>query len=458
MTHALALLTPSEMARVDRLMARTSPVQTLIDQAGAALYTRIRQHIAPCRTLILCGPGNNGADGHALAHRLARSGWPVTIAALAKPDPLWKGPIAPFTPDSSARADLVIDAVFGAGLSRDLDPLVIATLKAARRIVAVDVPTGLDGATGQPRGYAPQAEMTISFFRAKPGHYLLPGRDLCGRLLIADIGIPPSVLHEIPPTTWRNAPGLWTLPEPGAASHKYTRGHLTIIGGAAMTGAACLAASGARRAGAGLVSISPADPARADIYRTAAPGVIVDEAALPILLQDARRNVWLCGPGLGRAHAATILPTLLRSPHHVVADADAISPDTDLTGASILTPHAGEFTRSFGSLGPDKLAAVRQAALKTGAVIVLKGSDSIIAAPDGRAAINDSAPPWLATAGAGDVLAGIISALLAQGLPAWDAACAGVWLHGRAAALHGPGLIAEDIPPLLPRAFAEALG
>ena len=368
--------------------------------------------------------------------------------------------MADATPAEAARADLVIDAVYGAGLRGALPDGVADVLAAARRVLAVDVPSGLDGATGQPLGQVRPADMTVTFFRLKPGHLLLPGRALCGQVVLADIGLPDAVLPGVGPHAWRNTPALWRLPQPGADSHKYTRGHVTVLGGAAMTGAARLAASAARRAGAGMVSIAAAG--HGDLYRSGDPGLVVTDAPLAELLGDARRTVWVCGPGLGLDDARAALPLLLAAGRQVVADADALGrprrPTRALRGCAILTPHEGEFTRLFGPSGADKPAAVRAAAAQCGAVVLLKGADTVIAAPDGRLAINDNAPPWLATAGAGDVLAGIAGALLAQGMPAWDAACAAAWLHGRAAALHGPGVIAEDLAPLIPLAIQTALG
>ncbi len=458
------LLTPEEMGRADAASPRFGvPGPVLMEHAGRAVARAVQRRFRACRTLVLCGPGNNGGDGYVAARLLAQCGWPVAVAALAPPRSgsdaagaaiRWRGPLIGFSPLEAARADLVIDAVFGAGLARDVDGLVADTLRAARRIVAVDVPSGLDGATGQMRGYAPQAALTVTFFRFKPGHVLFPGRALCGEAVLADIGLPSAVLGEVQPRTFGNVPALWRLPVPDAASHKYVRGHVTVLGGAAMTGAARLAADAARRAGAGMVTIAASD--NADIYRTGSPGLIVSSAPLADLLQDERRRVWVCGPGLSADAARRALPVLLAAQRHVVGDADvfsAFSGDPDgLRGAAVLTPHAGEFARVFGAPGADRLAAARSAAVRTGAVVLLKGADTIIAAPDGRAAINASAPPWLATAGAGDVLAGIIAGLLAQGMPAWEAAAAAAWLHGRAAALAGPGLIAEDLLDALKRA------
>jgi hydroxyethylthiazole kinase-like uncharacterized protein yjeF len=321
----------------------------------------------------------------------------------------------------------------------------------------VDVPSGLDGATGAVRGFAPPAVLTVTFFRLKPGHLLLPGRSLCGETVLADIGLPDAALPA-GIRTFRNHPSLWPLPVPDPAGHKYSRGHVTVLGGAAMTGAARLAAVAARRAGAGMVTIAAGGAGA--VYRAAEAGTIVDDRPLAALLADDRRRVWVCGPGLGAAAAAAALPALLAAGRQVVVDADALTicagAPVRLSGAAVLTPHAGEFARVFGAPGADRLAAARAAAARTGSVVLLKGPDTIVAAPDGRAAVNDSAPPWLATAGAGDVLAGLIAGLLAQGMAPWEAACAAAWLHGVAATRFGPGLVAEDLPPLLPLAAEQA--
>ena len=461
-TRPEPLPTPAEMAQADaNAAAMGTPTLTLMRNAARAT-ARAARRMGPARTLVLTGPGSNGGDGWGAARLLAQRGWPVAVAEWAPPPPNsaaaalraeWHGPRVPFTPAEAARATLVIDAVFGAGLRGDLPGLVAETLAAAPRILAIDVPSGLDGATGQPRGRVHAAERTITFAARKPGHLLLPGRTLCGIVECADIGLPPAAFPPI--HTWRNTPALWRLPTPDPLSHKYTRGHLTILGGATMTGAARLAASAARRAGAGLVTIAALGAP--DAYRHD-PGLIVDTAPLQTQLQDPRRHVWLCGPGLGQAPAAHAIAALITAGRTIVADADALHGDpARLAGSAVLTPHAGEFARLFGPIGPNRLAAARAAAARTGAVIVLKGADTIIAAPCGKAAINDHAPPWLATAGAGDVLAGIIAGLLTQGMPAWDSACAATWLHGEAAHRAGPGLIAEDLAPMLGRAVAETL-
>ncbi len=455
------------MASADRAaVALGRPVAWLMENAGRAVARAVRARIAPCRTLVLCGPGNNGGDGYVAARHLAQAGWPVAVAAFAPPQgeaaaaaARWHGPVVPFAAGEAARASLVIDAVFGAGLARDVAGPVAEVLRAASRIVAVDVPSGLDGATGAMRGYAPQAVLTVTFFRRKPGHLLLPGRTLCGETVLADIGIPDAVLQAAAPRALHNQPALWRLPCPAPEDHKYARGHVTVLGGARMTGAARLAAVAARLGGAGMVTIAAEDGG--DIYRTGEPGTIVDGRPVAELLLDARRNAWVCGPGLGIEAARAALPLLLASGRAAVVDADALAacagtPER-LRGAAVLTPHAGEFSRVFGPPGDNRLAAARDAAAKTGAVVLLKGADTIIAAPDGRAAINDTAPPWLATAGSGDTLAGLIAALLAQGMAPWPAACAAAWLHGRAAVHAGPHLIAEDLAPALPHAFRDAM-
>ncbi|MCC6718685.1 MAG: NAD(P)H-hydrate dehydratase [Acetobacteraceae bacterium] len=447
------LLTPDEMARADaNAVATGTPVAVLMERAGWAVAQAMRARWRPCPVLVLCGPGNNGGDGYVAARLLDHAGWPVAVAPLAPPRgdaaaaaARWRGRVVEFTTAEAARTALVIDAVFGAGLTRDLDPTVSGVLSAAPRIIAVDVPSGLDGTTGAERGAVAAAALTITFHRRKPGHLLLPGRALCGELVLADIGIPPA----IPPVqAWRNTPALWTLPRPTAIDHKYTRGHVTVLGGATMTGAARLAAAAARRVGAGLVTIT-APHATAPIYRAGDPGLLVDSTPLAALLGDGRRTVWVCGPGLDLAEARAALPVLLDARRLSVLDAGALTACAGapglLRGATVLTPHSGEFARVFGPPGPDRVAAARAAAASTGAVVLLKGADTIIAAPDGRVAINDSAPPWLATAGSGDVLAGAIAGLLAQGMPPWQATCAAVWLHGAAARRAGPGLIAEDL-------------
>ena len=462
------LLTPAEMARADAAaLAAGMPTETLMEAAGRAVARAIRARFRPCRTLVLAGPGNNGGDGYVAARYLEQAGWPVSVAALAPPSPgtaaaaaaaRWHGPMAALNEAEVARATLVVDALFGAGLTRPLAPEIVEILRAVQApLVAVDVPSGLDGATGQVLGHAPQAALTISFFRLKPGHLLLPGRALCGETLLADIALLEAVLEGIAPRCWRNHPSLWALPSLEVSAHIYTRGHLTILAGASMPGAARLAASAARRLGAGLVTLHAENLELAAMLRADAPGQLVSDATLEALLADARRKVWLAGPGL-LPHEATraAIRTIIEAGKTLIADAGALMAAADapelLRGAAAITPHAGEFARLFGAPGADRLAATRAVAARLGAVVVLKGPDSVIAEPDGRVIINDNAPPSLATAGTGDILAGAIAALLTQGMAPFEAAAAGVWLHGAAAASGPPGLIAEDLPALIAKA------
>lgn len=474
------LLSPAEMAAADAFaIAAGVPGLTLMANAGRAVAEAIVARWTPRPVAVLCGPGNNGGDGFVAARALADAGWPVRVASLT-PVSAYRGDAAVFAAEWGAAVELseaaldgarlVVDALFGAGLNRALDGAAAAVLRAAEArglpIVAVDVPSGLDGGTGAVRGYAPRAALTVSFFRAKPGHLLLPGRELCGETVIADIGIPEAAAVAGRARCWRNRPGLWRLPRPDAMSHKYRRGHLLAVGGP-MSGAIRLAVRGARRAGVGLASVVCA-PEAALLY-SQDPGVIVladGDAAFAAALADARRNVVLIGPGHGEPERLRArVGAILAAGRACVLDADVFAAFADAPSAlfdairapAILTPHAGEFARLFADLdlAADRLGAARAAAARSRAVVVVKGSDTVIAAPDGRAAINADAPPTLATGGAGDVLAGIAAGLMGQGMAAFEAACAAVWLHGRAAAAFGPGLIAEDIPDALPGVLRE---
>lgn len=468
----LALLTPEEMARADAAaIARGVAGDRLMEAAGRAVARAAQRRFRPCRTLVLAGPGNNGGDGYVAARHLEQAGWPVFVAALAPPRAgsdaaaaaaRWRGPMADFAPHEAARAGLVIDAVFGAGLTRPIGAEVERVLAASGGpILAVDVPSGLDGATGEGRGAVARAAVTVTFFRLKPGHLLMPGRSLCGETLLADIGLPAEVLGDIRPGCWQAAPGLWRLPDHGPSAHKYSRGHVTILAGAGMTGAARLAAAGARRSGAGLVTLLAPDRAVAGLLRTGEPGVIVSEEPLERVLADERRRVWVVGPGLPAGPAALDAVAAIRDAGRlVVADAGALGaaaghPEA-LAGCAVLTPHEGEFVRLFGPVPGDRLKAVRRAAGSLGSVVLLKGPDTVVAGPDGRAAVNAHAPATLGTGGTGDVLAGMIAALLGQGMPAFEAAAAAAWVHGEAALRCGPGLLAEDLPDRIPAALAAA--
>ncbi|SOE01766.1 NAD(P)H-hydrate dehydratase [Caenispirillum bisanense] len=473
-----ALLTVEEMARADRAAAaRGVPTLALMEAAGHAVALAVRRRFRRRPVLVACGPGNNGGDGFVAARRLAARGWPVTVALLGDADRLtgdaramferWRGPVVPLHAALLESAPLVIDALFGAGLSRDLEgparDVVEAVNARGLDCVAVDVPSGVDGNTGQVRGAAPRCRLTVTFFRRKPGHVLYPGRGLCGEQVVADIGIPDAVLgEEVTPSVFLNGPSLWTLPTPRPEDHKYRRGHAVVVGGGHMTGAGRLAARGARRIGAGMLTVACPDVAR-PVYQMDAPGNIVTAvegaADLAEMLRDERYNAVLLGSGGGRgALLGSMVLAALETGRAVVLDADALTGFADdpaalfdgITGPTVLTPHAGEFARLFPDLEGDRLMKARAAAQRSGAVVVLKGPDTVIAAPDGRVAINAVAPPTLATAGTGDVLAGMVLGLLAQGMAAFEAAAAAVWVHGAAAATHGPGLIAEDVPEAIP--------
>jgi hydroxyethylthiazole kinase-like uncharacterized protein yjeF len=404
----------------------------------------------------------------------------------------WAGPVEAAHPSALNAAtpaggatSVVIDALFGVGLDRDLaGPFgdIVASMNAQPApIVAVDLPSGINGTSGAVLGVAVKATQTVTFFRKKPGHLLLPGRIHCGLTVVTDIGIPDSVLATIAPHTFENTPNLWAadLPVPRQTGHKYDRGHAIVASGPSWsTGAARLAARGALRAGAGLVTIaSPREALAVNAIANLAVMVRpVDGAAeLTAFLADRRLNVMAMGPGLGVGEStAALVLAALAGERGVVLDADALTSFADQPHrladaiaarrgqATILTPHEGEFHRYFGALDErtkagSKLERARLAARLVGAVVILKGADTVVAAADGRAAIAANAPPYLATAGAGDVLTGIAAGLLAQGMPAFEAAAAAVWLHGEAGAAAGPGLISEDLPELLPRVYRRLL-
>ena len=469
-----ALLPPGQMGEADRLtIASGAPGIVLMEKAGLAVADAVSRRWPPRPLVVLCGPGNNGGDGFVAARILAERGWNVRLAMLGDRAALrgdaaeaagrWRGPIEPLTPAALDDAALAIDAMFGAGLARPIEGTALAVIEALGRrgelpVVAVDVPSGVDGASGEIWGAAPRAAVTVTFFRKKPGHLLLPGRICCGETLLAQIGIGDATLEQIGPDAAENDPDWWLgeFPRPRLEGHKYTRGHALVAGGAVMTGAARLASRSASRIGAGLVTVAAPQDAFA-IYAAALTGIIVHPVAglddFRALLADKRRNAALIGPGAGvgtetRDRTLAILAAGTRA----VLDADALTsfagdPQTlfqAIGSPVVMTPHAGEFTRLFDASG-SKLDRAGQAARRSGAVIVLKGADTVIAAPDGRLAINSNAPPDLATAGSGDVLAGMVLGLLTQGMEPFAAAAAAVWLHGDAASRIGAGLVAEDL-------------
>ena len=510
------LLTPHEMGQADAAtIAAGTPGPDLMERAGAAVADEAARLALPLsratpRIAVLCGPGNNGGDGYVAARLLGARGFAVRVFALGDPAQLkgdaawaaagWSGAIEPLEAFTPENCDAVIDALFGAGLARDLDGEARRTVERVNawrrtsggKVLAVDVPSGLDGATGQARGVAVEADATVTFFRLKPGHLLMPGRLLCGALGLAQIGIGADVLPGIAPQIFLNSPSLWggALPRPQAMGHKYTRGHALVVSGpASHTGAARLSALAAARIGAGLVTIAGPRGALAEHAAHVTAIMLTgceDAPALRQILGDKRKNALVIGPGLGLGTEACAMVEAALTPgpaRGIVLDADALTLFAGQArrlrtlierhgGPVILTPHDGEYARfgidlpglvdsvsqafdSDSSEASPKLARAFRLAEATGAIVLLKGADTVVAAPDGRAAIATDLPPDLATAGSGDVLAGMIGGLLAQGMPAFEAVSAAAWLHGRAGVLAGRGLIADDLPGLLPQALSD---
>ena len=488
----IELLTNAEMAEADRVaIAGGIAGITLMENAGSAVADAVAARAPSGSTIaIIAGPGNNGGDGFVAGRLLAARGFKVGLALLGDRSKLkgdaaeaarrFGGTIEPASPSVVADASIVVDALFGAGLDRPVSgtaaDMIAAMNGCGKPIIAVDLPSGINGTTGAVMGTAVKVDESVTFFRRKPGHVLLPGRMHCGRVHLADIGIPARVLDEVRPRTFLNRPALWqaSFPIPRLEGHKYARGHAVVVSGdGSHTGAARLAARAALRSGAGLVTIaSPRDALAINAAASLAVMVRPVDGApeLAAFLSDRRLNALVLGPGGGVGQAMRELVTAgLAGPRGVVLDADALTSFEDDLGdlaaalarrghPAVLTPHAGEFARLFKSepdiIGkPTKIDMARAAAARTGATVLLKGPDTVIAAPDGRAAVNDNAPAWLATAGAGDVLAGFIAGFLAQGMPGFEAAAAAAWVHGEAGTHVGPGLIAEDLSEAVPAVY-----
>ena len=424
-------------------------VQELMERAGAALAEAAVRFSGPLPALVLCGPGNNGGDGYVAARHLAERGISVRVAALSEPKSnaaKWarsgfEGAIEPLT-DKTAGAPMLIDCLFGTGLKKPLDQPVAGELarlcdSAAARI-ACDLPSGVETDSGALLNEVPAFDFTIAFGALKPAHRLMPAMHKCGRVVLADIGIAVE-------TDWREigAPALAPLDPSG---HKYSRGMVHLLAGK-MPGAIALAAHAAARSGAGYVRVSTSR----FIDNIPAAVVQTDTAHL----DDERIGCIVIGPGMGDIPQLLTLALTSKAPK--VIDADAIGPVGDperLKGQSaVLTPHAGEFRQLFGEMSGSKADQALEAARRSGAVVVYKGPDTLVAAPDGRLGFAPPAPAWLATAGTGDVLAGMIATMLAKGMPAFDAACAAVWLHGRAAERAGPHMIADDLVAAIPAAL-----
>ena len=487
------LLTNEQMRRADALaVASGVPSLELMERAGRAVADAVIAASGGERAVvILAGQGNNGGDGFVAARLLEERGCRVSLSLLGDRERLtgdaaemarrYSGPAAPWIGEDFDPKSIMVDAIFGAGLLRPVEgkaaDLIEAVNRSGASVIAVDLPSGIQGDTGAVMGHAIRADRTVTFFRRKPGHLLLPGRVHCGRTTVADIGIPATVLDTIDPHLRVNDPAIWggSFPIPQPEGHKYSRGHTVVLSGEMVsTGAARLAARAALRAGSGLVTIA-SPPSALAVNAAASLAVMVREAdgaeGFAALLADRRINAVVMGPGGGVGAAMRAKVKVAAGANRaLVLDADALSSfgenPTELftiltnhnLSTAILSPHQGEFARLFSSLSKipsvkQKLQASLAASHETGAVVVLKGGDTVVAAPDGRAIIAENAPPYLATAGAGDVLAGIMGGLRAQGMPAFEAAAAGVWLHGEAATAVGPGLIADDLTEALPRVY-----
>jgi len=488
----MEVLTTAEMERADRLtIAAGTPGFALMLSAGQAVAQAAMDLVPEGSILVVAGRGNNGGDGFVAAAELAARGRDVSVILLCERDSLqgdaasaargWKQPVLPFNPQAIGKPALIIDALLGAGLNRPVkgDPyeMIEAINANGAPVLSVDLPSGINGTSGAMMGVAIRATETVTFFRQKPAHLLLPGRIHCGHVRVADIGIDAHVLDEIVPQTFENLPQLWhgSFPVPRVDGHKYGRGHTVVVSGdLATTGAARMSARGALRAGAGLVTLaSPRDALAVNAAALTAVMVCATDTVVEFaeLLTDKRLNCCVIGPGAGvGARTCDFVLTALTAQRHLVLDADALTSFADAPDRLfeaikatpdprvVLTPHEGEFPRLFSDISNkhplrSKLERVRAAAERSGAVVLLKGSDTVVASPDGRAAIAANAPPWLATAGAGDVLSGMIAGMLAQGAPSFEAACIGVWMHGEAAREAGPGLIAEDLSETLPAVF-----
>ncbi len=481
------LLTVDEMAEADRRTIEAgTPGYTLMKNAGRQVFDVIRRRWSRRPVLVICGPGNNGGDGYVVASDLADAGWPVQLVATIAPEKLGGDAslaardcqVPVLTPEEIdwQFPALIVDALFGAGLSRpitdDLATIVQQINVLECPVVAIDIPSGIDGNTGKILAAAVKAQHTVTFFRAKPGHFLHPGKAQCGEVNVSDIGIRDDVLVEIKPKVFLNDPDKWStvFPWPDATAYKFTRGSGYICsGGPYESGAARLSALAALRSGAGLVTlISPEKALTVNACHLTEVMLKRGDSGkdLEDLLTDSRVTAALIGPGagVGEGTASKVL-CLLASGANVILDADALMSferrPNDLFDmlrpGDVLTPHEGEFNRLFGGppLRKDRLTAIKDAAERAGCIVLLKGDDTVIASPGGRITINANGSPWLATAGSGDVLAGIITGLIAQGMPSFEAASAAAWLHSEMGRANGPGTIAGDLLHSIPKVLRK---
>lgn len=471
-------MTVEEMRAIDDASAAAGvPTRTLMENAGRAVAEAIVGRFPQQSTAVLCGPGNNGGDGWVAARLLRKMGWPVWVETLV-PRAALKGDAADAAKawsgetfdlgKSGRKAELFIDALFGAGLSRPLEGEAarLAVILPAERVIAIDVPSGVHGDDGNPIGdVCFEAALTVTSVRKKPAHLLMPSRAWCGDVVVADIGAPDSVVAAQNITLHENNPCLWRLPWPEADTHKHERGHAIVAsGGHTRTGAARLSARSALRAGAGLVTVlSPEDALTENAAQLTAIMLRAgeDEASFAEAARAAQAMV--IGPAFGTsdAHYKLLLAAMNTQPRcPLVLDADALTLLAPLThgldARDVMTPHVGEFRRAFPgiwSASQNPVEAARAAAAYARCVVLLKGPSTVIAAPDGRAIVNTTGTPFLATAGSGDVLAGLIAGLIAQGMASFEAAAAGAWVHGRAGEALGPGLTADELPDILPLIF-----
>ena len=477
------ILTVADLAAADRAaIERGASIMSLMERAGEAVADAVRMRYARRPIVIWCGPGDNGGDGYVAARHLRRRGWPVVVEAASSPSSegcrwaaaRWKGEVRPVSGDLTS-GTLYVDALFGAGLSRPLEGEIARLARASHArqapIVAIDTPSGILGDTGRALGDAAfQAELTVTFHRRKPAHVLIEGRKACGEIVVADIGLDPSIAGDL----FENDPELWgrRFPWPALDAHKHTRGRVNVVSGEMWrTGAARLAARGALRIGAGAVTLlSPPGALATNAAHLEAVMLAPFGAEADLAVAAEQADAVIIGPAAGVGEATVRnLQALASTGAALVVDADALSsfrhdPESlfaCLDRDDVLTPHPGEFERIFPGLlarSPERIAAARDAARRAGAVVLLKGPDTVVAAPDGRAAVSLNGAPWLATAGSGDVLAGFIGGLIAQGMESFEAACAGAWIHAECGARHGPGLIAEDLPGLAPAVLSDLYG
>lgn len=489
--NPFAVLSAEEMRAAEAAaMAAGMASAALMETAGEKAAQIAMRAFSRRPVTVVCGPGNNGGDGFVVARVLAEAGWPVKVALIDDPAALkgdarlmadlYEGKASGFSPEALAGAGLIVDAIFGTGLARAVEGEAKAAIEAMNAnpapVLALDLPSGVDADTGAVMGAAVQAARTVTFHARKPAHLLFPGRALSGAVDVVDIGLSDEAAAKSGSQTFENHPALWggLFPRPGWAGHKYHRGAVMVVsGGPLNTGAARLAAEGALRIGAGLVTmLSPPDAAAAHAAHLTAimlrMAASADEIAAHLGDAERIRMCVVVGPanGVGAPTRANTM-AVLKSKAAAVLDADALTsfaetPDilfASLRPDDVLTPHTGEFARIFpdATQANGKLAAARAASAKAGCIVVLKGADTVIAAPDGRALINANAPPDLATAGAGDVLAGFIAGLRAQGMDGFGAAAAGVWIHGACGQAAGPGLIAEDLPGAVPTVLRSLL-